>query len=308
MALLLYSTPGPAEPWLAGLRQALPHVEVRTRENEGDPGEIEFVVAAQTPPGALARYPRLRLVISLLAGVERLLADPDLPDAPVARAGAPDGDAMITEFVILHVLRHHRDMPAFAIAQRNAEWLGRRPRPARERRVGFMGLGNIGRPAAERVRDLGFDVAGWSRTPKSIAGVASFHAADGLTPFLARTDILVNLLALTRETENILSARTLELLPEGASVINLGRGQHVVDADLIAALDSDRLAAATLDVFREEPLPPEHPFWRHPKITVTPHASRTILPDTLVPQVAENVRRVLAGEPPVQLVDRTRGY
>lgn len=308
MALLLYSTPGPAEPWLAALRRALPEVEIRTPDAAGDPREVAFLVAARIEPGALARYPALRLVVSLLAGVERLLADHDLPDVPIARAGPPDGDAMVTEFAILHVLRHHRDMPALALAQREAEWLDLRPIPARERRVGFLGLGNIGQPAAERVRDLGFDVAGWSRTPKSIGGIESFHGPDGLAPFLERTEIVVNLLALTPETEDLLCARTFALLPKGASLVNLGRGQHVLDADLIAALDSGHLAAATLDVFREEPLPPDHPFWRHPKVTVTPHASRTIFPEALVPQVADNVRRVLAGEPTVGLVDRARGY
>lgn len=308
MALLLYSTPGPIERWLEALRAALPDMDIRTREDAGDPADIDYVVAAMAPPGVLATFPNLKLIISLTAGVEKLLADPDLPDVPIARAGAPGGDAMINDFAMLHVLRHHRHMPAFAIAQRNAEWSRLPSLATSERRVGIMGLGNIGLPVAERIRDLGFPVASWTRSPKSEPGIESFHGPDGFAGFLARTDILINLLAVTPETENIINAETLALLPKGASVINLGRGQHVNDADLIAALDSGHIEAATLDVFRQEPLPSDHPFWAHPGITITPHASRSILPQNIVPQVAENVRRVEAGEPPLQLVDRTAGY
>ena len=308
MALLLYSTPSPIDRWLDVLRSALPDMDIRTREEVVDPGEIAYVVAAMVPPGVLATFPNLRLIISLTAGVERLLADPELPDVPIARAGAPGGDDMINDFAMLHVLRHHRHMPAFAIAQQNAEWSRLPSLATSDRRVGIMGLGNIGGPVAERIRDLGFRVASWTRSPKSVPGIESFHGPEGFADFLARTDILINLLAVTPETENIINAELLGLLPKGAAVINLGRGQHVVDADLMAALDSGHIEAATLDVFREEPLPADHPFWAHPGITITPHASRTILPQNIVPQVAENVLRVEAGQSPLRLVDRAAGY
>lgn len=308
MALLVYSTPGPPDPWLAALRAGLPEMDVRTLDTGGEPADIEYAVVAGAPPGALAAYPNLKLIITLLAGVEGLLADPDLPDVPVARAADPHGDDMITDFALLHVLRHHRNMPEFALAQRDGEWLRLRPKPKAERRVGFMGLGAIGRPAAEHIRDFGFAVAAWTRTPKSIPGIENFHGPEELPGFLGGVEILVNLLALTRETEDILSAKTLALLPKGASIVNLARGHHIVDADLIAALDSGQLAAATLDVFRQEPLPAGHPFWAHPRITITPHASRSIMPARIVPQVVQNVRRVEAGEPPLQRVDRAAGY
>lgn len=308
MALLVYSTPGPAEPWIAALRAGLPDLDIRTRDEAGDPADIEFAVLAMAPPGALAAYPNLKLAVCLLAGVEKLLEDPDLPDIPIVRAGAPDGDELMSEFALLHVLRHHRNMPEYVASQRSGEWARIAPKPARERTIGFMGLGNIGLPAAQRIRDAGFAVRGWSRNVKSEDGIETFHGSDGLAAFLGGTDILVNLLALTPETEDILNAETLALLAQGAAVINLARGQHIVDEDLVAALDSGHLAGATLDVFRREPLPPDHPFWAHPRITITPHSARSILPDRLAPQIVDNVRRVQAGEAPLQRIDRAAGY
>jgi glyoxylate/hydroxypyruvate reductase A len=171
-----------------------------------------------------------------------------------------------------------------------------------------MGLGLIGLPCATLVRDIGFQTASWTRTPKSVTGIENFHGADGLEPFLARSEIVVNILPLTADTENIVDARTLAMLPAGASVINIGRGQHVVDDDLIAALDSGHLAGATLDVFRQEPLPGDHPFWTHPGITLMPHTARKSRPDQVAPQVADQVRRLRTGEPLTQLVDRGAGY
>ena len=166
----------------------------------------------------------------------------------------------------------------------------------------------VGLACATLVRDVGFRVAAWTRNPKTVPGIENFYGADGLEAFLARCDIVVNLLPLTQATENILSARTFAMLPKGAAVINIGRGQHVVDEDLIAALDSGHLGAATLDVYRTEPLPAAHPFWGHPGIPMMPHTARKSRPDHVAPQVAENVRRLRAGEPLLQLVDRDAGY
>jgi glyoxylate/hydroxypyruvate reductase A len=199
-------------------------------------------------------------------------------------------------------------MPGFHAQQRALVWDKKAVLLAAERRVGFMGLGVIGLPCAGLIRAIGFRTAAWTRTPKSVPGIENFHGADGLGPFLARSEILVNLLPLTADTENILDARAFAMLPPGACVINIGRGQHVVDADLIAALDSGHLAAATLDVFRKEPLPTDHPFWKHPGITLMPHTARKSRPDHVAPQVADQVRRLRAGEPLTQLVDRGAGY
>lgn len=308
MSILFYSALGAMDTWRSALRKALPQHAIWVSGETFDPAAVTVLVAGRLPPGAMAAYPNAKMIVSLLAGVDGLVQDKTLPDIPIVRAGAPDGDAMMTEFVMLHVLRHHRDLPALLQAQREARWSTDRPIPAAQRRVGFLGLGNLGRPAAERIRGLGFPVAGWSRSRHEIPGITCFHGADGLTALLQRSDILVNLLALTPETQDILNARTLAALPGGAAVINAGRGHHVVDEDLLAALDSGHLKAATLDVFRTEPLPPDHPYWRHPKVTVIPHASRAIFPESLIPQVAENVRRLEAGQPLLQQVDRTRGY
>lgn len=245
----------------------------------------------------------------LRAGIDDLLADPDLPDhVPVARSAQPGGDAEITEYVILHVLHHHRRMPEHAAAQSRGEWLRLDRVPAGERTVGFMGLGLIARPAAEAVRDLGFRVVIWSRTPKDIPGMESFHGPGQLAAFLARTEILVNLLAVTPETRNILCRRTFDMMQEGAAIINIARGEHLVERDLVAALDSGRLRAATLDVFRTEPLPADDPLWRHPGITIMPHCARRPRAANIIPQVVDNIRRLRAGDPLVQLVDRDAGY
>ncbi len=308
MSILFFSALGAMETWRGALRAELPRHTIWIPGESFDPAAVEVVVAGRIQPGALAGFPRLKMIVSLLAGVDALLQDKTLPDVPLVRASAPDGDTMMTEFVMLHVLRHHRDLPALLEAQRESRWSTERPIPTARRRVGFLGLGNLGRPAALKVRELGFPVAGWSRSKHDIPGITTFHGRDGLAALLQSSDIVVNLLALTPETENILDARAFALLPKGAAVINAGRGQHLDEEALVAALDSGHLRAATLDVFRVEPLPPTSPLWLHPKVTVIPHASRSIFPESLIPQVAANIRRLNAGEPLQQVVDRGRGY
>lgn len=309
MAVLLLSTIGPMAPWADMLRAALPDMDIRTWPDAGDAGEITCLVVARVPPGVLGGFPNARLIVGLRAGVDDLLSDPDLPaGVPVVRAGDPDGDAQISEYVLMHVLRHHRNMPDFIAAQARCEWINPAVAKASERTVGFLGLGLIGLPCARMVRDIGFRVAAWTRTPKSEPGIESFHGAGQLGDFLARSEIVVNLLAVTDETKDILCAANFARLPRGASVINIGRGQHVVEEDLMAALDSGHLAAATLDVYRTEPLPKESPLWRHPRITVMPHTSRRPRAADIVPQVAEHVRRMEAGRALTQTVDRKAGY
>lgn len=309
MAVLLASTVGPAERWTDALRAALSDEELRVYPDIGDPDDIDVALFARRQPGLFPRLPNLRLIIGLQAGVESLLDDPELPsDIPIVRSTQPGGDRMIAEYVLLHVLRHHRDMPHFLANQRNKVWEKPPVLLARERRVGFMGLGVIAHPCVVLVRDLGFQTASWTRTPNNMDGVENFHGAGGLEAFLNRSDIIVNVLPLTEETEDILDARTLAMPPPGANIINIGRGQHIVDGDLIAALDSGHLGHATLDVFRTEPLPEDHPFWVHPKIAVMPHTARLSNPSRVAPQVAENIRRLRAGEPFIQPVNRKAGY
>ena len=309
MTVLLASTVGKPERWIEPLAAALKGETLRTDPDAADLSDVEVALFARKNPGLYARLPNLKLIIGLQAGVDSLLDDPELPpDIPITRAGRPEGDRMIAEYVLLHVLRHHRNMPFFLANQRAGIWEKPPVLEASERRVGFLGLGIIAMPCATLVRDIGFQTAAWTRNPRTVPGIENFHGADALEPFLARCDIVVNVLPVTAETENILCARTFAMLPKGASMINIGRGQHVVDADLIAALDSGHLEAATLDVYRTEPLPTDHPFWKHPGITLMPHTARLSRPDHVAPQVAENVRRLRAGEPLLQLVDRDAGY
>ena len=309
MSVLLASTVGPAERWIEPLQAALSGEDFRTDPDAADLSDVDVALFARKSPGLYARLPNLRLIIALQAGIDSLLDDPELPpDIPITRAGRPQGDQMIAEYVLLHVLRHHRNMPYFLANQRAGIWDKPEVLEASERRVGFMGLGIIAMPCATLVRDVGFQVAAWTRNPKSVPGIEIFYGADGLEPFLARCDIVINVLPMTQATENILCARIFDMLPKGAAIINIGRGQHVVDEDLIAALDSGHLAAATLDVYRTEPLPTDHSFWAHPNITLMPHTARKSRPDHVAPQVAENVRRLRAGEPLLQLVDRDAGY
>jgi glyoxylate/hydroxypyruvate reductase A len=309
MSILLISTVGPMAEWLKELKSAFPNEEVRGAPDIGDPAKVEIALVAMQGAAALAQLPNLKLIVALRAGIDDLVAAPGIdPRIPICRAQEPGGDKMIDEYVLMHVLRHHRDLPAFAAAQARREWINLPVKFAEERNVGFMGLGVIALSAARRVRDLGFKTAAWTRTPKTEPGIESFAGRAQLAPFLKRTDILVNVLAVTPETANVVNAETLALLPKRASFINIGRGDTVDDAALIAALDSDHLSHATLDVFRTEPLPGDHPFWAHPKITLMPHTSRRPRAARIIPHAVENIRRFRAGQPLLQIVDRRRGY
>ncbi|MDB5405381.1 MAG: glyoxylate/hydroxypyruvate reductase [Rhodospirillales bacterium] len=307
MALLL--TPlGPPPEWLRHFKAELPDLEVRLWPEVGNREEIEIAAVGSLPHGELALLPKLRMIASLFAGQDLLLGDPRLPDVPIVRTDTAEGSQSMTETVLLHVLRHHRFLPQYHDQQQRRAW---KPLPRlrpRDTRVGIMGLGPLGLAAARTLRDYGFDVAGWVRRPREEPGIAIFHGPDQLAAFLARSTIVVNLLPPTPALRDVLNRETFALLPKGASVINLGRGTHVVDADLIAALDSGQLGAATLDVFRQEPLPPESPLWAHPRISVMPHVARRLEIDEIVPRIAENVRRLDAGQPLVNLVDRGLGY
>jgi glyoxylate/hydroxypyruvate reductase A len=308
MILLLIPTFGGAEVWRRAFAAAMPELEVRVWPELGNAGEIEAVALGVPPAGALRKLSSLRLIVSLTAGTDGLLRDPDLPAVPIVRSGDPSGDAMMNETTLLHVLFHHRHMPDYLRAQARCEWIKRPITPARERKVGVMGLGMIGLAAAKMLASFGFAVAGWVRHPRPGGEIEIFSGADRLAAFLNRSEILVNLLPLTEDTRGIVRAETLAMLPAGAAVINLGRGDHVVEADLMAALDSGHLAAATLDVYPVEPLPGDSPLWRHPKITVMPHVARRLLPEDVAPRICEILRQFRAGAALTGLVDRKQGY
>ena len=284
-------------------------VEVRGWDAPGAPEEADYALVWEPEPGALARLPNLKAVFSLGAGLDHLVGE-DLvpPGVPVIRMVDAALTAGMTEYVLYHVLRFHRFMPQYEAQQRDIAWRELPQIPARERRVGLLGLGVMGRAAAEALVSLGFDVAGWSRAEKRIDGVASYHGERQLGRFLARTDILVCLLPLTPQTENILGAGNLARLPEGAFVINAGRGGHCDEAALLAALDSGHIRGAALDVFAHEPLAKASPLWRHDAVHITPHIAAKTLPATAAQHVIDNITRLRAGRAPTHVADFSRGY
>jgi len=309
MAILVISSPTRMEAWNAEIPAALPDEDVRVWPDYGADEDIEIVIIAEPKPGLFEKLPDLKLVIAQRAGVEDLVAAlRGLPDVSLCRAQGPDGDRMLDDYALLCVMHHHRHFPDLIAANATGDWINPGVSFTHERTVGLMGLGIIGLSVARRLRDSGFKVITWTRSGSDEPGMVHFTGPDQFGDFLGQSEILVNLLALTAETENILNAETFAQLPEGAALVNLGRGEHVVDDDLIAALDSGHLNAATLDVFRQEPLPAEHPFWAHPRVLVMPHIARRPSPDFLTPQLIENIRRFRAGEPLLQPVDIGRGY
>jgi len=276
--------------------------------NIGDPADIEFVLAWGPKKGAFKEFPNLKAIFCLGAGVDHLIGR-DLPDGvPVVRLVDPGLTRGMREYVIYWTLHYHRRFKEYADSAAAGEWRQLPQADTRKRRVGILGLGVLGADAAAHLCALEFDVAGWSRSAKALDGIESFHGTDGLAAFLARTEILVNLLPLTPETTGIINAENLSQLPKGAVVINAARGPHVVDDDLIRALDDGHIAAATLDVFHTEPLPDDHPFWAHPKINITPHAASLTVQETAAVAIADNIRRIRAGEPPAPIVDPETGY
>ncbi len=310
MSLIFYSKSDPWEDWAPALRRELPDLDLRHWEDSGDDAAVRFALVWRPPEGELRdRFPNLEYIFSLGAGVDALLADPSLPEgAPVVRMVEEALIVGMTEFVTLHVLRHHRRQRELADQQRDKVWAVVPTPLAPARRVGLMGLGVLGADAARVLTALHFDVASWSRTPKSMDGVTSFHGPAGLDEFLARTEILVALLPLTPDTRGILDRSLFDRLPQGACLINAGRGGLQVETDILAALESGRLAEATLDVFETEPLAPESPLWTHPRVVVSPHMASISSPSTGAAEVASNIRRIEAGEPPHNIVDRKVGY
>ncbi|MCZ6742727.1 MAG: glyoxylate/hydroxypyruvate reductase A [Alphaproteobacteria bacterium] len=309
MAILFLSDAEPVTAWADALANELPDEVIRINTGPDDDGDVEFAVVWQPATGRLARIPGLRAIFSLGAGVDHVFADTELPaDVPVFRLIDPMLAAQMAEFVVMNVLWHHRGMDQYAADQADRRWrLLDLPRTAR-RRVGIMGLGVLGSAAARALAEFGFPLAGWTRTARDWPLGEAFHGRDGLRPFLSISDILVCLLPLTPETEGILDASAFAALPSGAALINAARGGHVVEADLLAALDSGALGAATLDVFDTEPLPQGHPFWAHPRVRVTPHVAAITYGDTTAREIALNIKRFRAGAPMSGLVDRRRHY
>lgn len=310
MTLIFFSESDRWDDWAGHLRREVPEVTLRHWDEPGDDAEVRFALVWNPPRGELKRrFPNLEYIFSLGAGVDALLDDPDLPaGVPVVRMVEEALVIGMTEYVALHVLRLHRRQSALEAQQRAKVWEQIATPLAPDRRVGLMGLGVLGSDAAAALTALRFDVASWTRTPKDLPGVTGFHGESGLAPFLARTDILVALVPLTDQTRGILNAELFAQLPAGAGLINAGRGGLQIEADIIAALDSGRLSEAVLDVFSTEPLPADNPLWEHPGVTLTPHNAALTGSATGAREVAGNLRRVLAGERPRNIVNPDAGY
>lgn len=310
MAVLLSTKAHTMEEWKRALLAVDPTLEIRMFPDAGDPASIEAAVVWTSHDMAeLKRYPNLRLIVSMGAGVDHLFRPPGPPaGVPVARLVDVLLTSAMSEWVLLNVLRFHRQDAEYRAQQAARIWEELEAPITSKAGIGILGLGELGSDAARKLGMLGFPVMGWTRRAKAVDGVENFTGTDGLLAMAARSRMLVCLLPLTPETRGIVNATVLRAMPRGGFLLNAARGGHVVDADLLAALDSGHIGAAALDVFEPEPLPAEHPYWSHPKVVLTPHAASITIPESVAPQVVENIHRVRAGRPLINLVDFAAGY
>ncbi|ABD06355.1 D-isomer specific 2-hydroxyacid dehydrogenase, NAD-binding [Rhodopseudomonas palustris HaA2] len=285
-------------------------IEFVDHRTDGANADIRLAVAWYPPDDAFAHYPNLRAVCSIGAGVDNITACPSLrADIDVVRIVDSAQAQMMSGFVLWHVIWHQRRFATYLAQQRDAVWQRIRQRNPREVPVAILGYGEIGQKVAADLAALGFPVMVWSRSPKSTpAAIRGFHGREGLAAMLGETEVLVNLLPLTQETQGILDGELFDRMRRGGYLIHVGRGEHLVDQDLLAALDSGQLAGAALDVFAAEPLPPTHPFWRHPNIVVTPHDASDVSVDSVAATLVATANAIRAGRRPPHAIDRARGY
>ena len=312
MILLYYNNDRDPVAWIESLKAAGPEFEIRQWPDAGSPGKIDYALLWNPPKELFQGMSGLKAVFSLGAGADHLLRVPGLPPVlPLVRVAEPDLTHKMSEYVVLQVLIHHRHQRAYDESQNHREWRPLSQRAAAQVRVGVMGLGVLGQDAATKLHTLGFQVAGWSRTPKNLEGIDCFTGDSELTPFLNRSEILVCLLPVTKHTRGILNRGLFEALAKGEIgpvLINAGRGALQVEEDILAALEAGTLRAATLDTFVREPLPPESPLWSHPRIAVTPHIAAASDPGAIAAYVIGQIRRFEAGDGLENLVDPERGY
>jgi glyoxylate/hydroxypyruvate reductase len=308
MSFVYKADPNRAATWSRIFAQHLPDMPFRVWPDVGDPAQVRFLAAWLPPEDLGETFPNLEVLFSVGAGVDQLNLDRLPAHVHLVRMIEPALVATMAEYVAFAVLALHRDMPLYVAQQRERVWREQRVRPAGASRVGVMGMGMLGRAALVQLRALGFDCAGWNRSHRDEPGARCYTGQGELDAFLARTDILVCLLPLTDSTRGLLDRRMFEALPADAAVINVGRGGHLVERDLLDALDSGRLRAAILDVCDDEPPAADHPFWTHPKIWLTPHIASTTQPESAAQAVLSNLARYARGETMHGLVDPRRGY
>lgn len=294
---------------IAQLRQNIPELDIYVFPEVGNPEEIDAIVTWKPPLGVMKKFPNLKVIISLGAGVEEILKDPNLPqNVPIVRIVEPRVTSRMSEYILLAVLRFHRQAFTYQTLQKDQHW---KPLPLPKTsscNIGILGLGVLGLDAARKLNHLGFPIRGWSRTPKNLDGIKCFHGQEQLELCLSKCQVLVCLLPLTPETTGILNHDTFAALPQGAYLINVARGQHLVEQDLLEALDSGQLSGACLDVFSQEPLPDNHPFWSHPRITITPHVATQTDSEYWTEQIVDAVNCLREGLPLKNLVDCQKGY
>jgi glyoxylate/hydroxypyruvate reductase len=294
----------------AEFARSAPRVELVDHAAGAPAGDIRLALAWHPPDDAFERYPNLQAVCSIAAGVDNIMACPSLPPGvDVVRVIDPGQAQMMSGFIAWHVIGHQRGFAAFRAQQRERIWQRRDQRRAQDVPVGILGNGGIGQRVAADLAQLGFPVMSWSRTAKPISAAApGFHGPAGLAAMLGETEVLVNLLPLTPETRGILNGDLFERMRRGGYLVQVGRGEHLVEADLLAALDNGRLSGAALDVFSAEPLPPTHPFWYHPQIVITPHDASDVSIGAVASTLAVTADAIRAGQRPPHAIDRARGY
>ena len=312
MSILLASTDfwEDMEVWSNGLQNAMPEMDIKVYPDDGDVNEVEFAIVWKHPRGILKKYPNLKAILSLGAGVDHIISDPDLPEGlPIIRLV----DKKLTHEMCLHslhwVLHFHSDQYLYRSQQLKRQWIQQSSIQTEDRTIGIMGLGNIGRSIGELLVNQGFNVIGWGANKKSsITGIQYYFGQEQLSDFLSNTNILINVLPLTSNTANILTKNELSLLPKDSFIINIGRGGIINEDDLLALLDEGHIKAVALDVFAQEPLPENNSLWEHPSVYITPHIAGQSNPNSAAQTISENIHLIQKGELPYPIYSASNGY
>ena len=312
MSILLASTDfwEDMEVWSNGLKNAMPEMDIKVYPDDGDVNEVEFAIVWKHPRGILKKYPNLKAILSLGAGVDHIISDPDLPEGlPIIRLV----DKKLTHEMCLHslhwVLHFHSDQYLYRSQQLKRQWIQQSSIQTEDRTIGIMGLGNIGRSIGELLVNQGFNVIGWGANKKSsITGIQYYFGQEQLSDFLSNTNILINVLPLTSNTANILTKNELSLLPKDSFIINIGRGGIIDEDDLLALLDEGHIKAVALDVFAQEPLPENNSLWGHPSVYITPHIAGQSNPNSAAQTISENIHLIQKGELPYPIYSASNGY
>ena len=310
MRILLHRADGKTEPWIKDFAKYLPEAEVEIWHAGEKNRACDYAVVWSPPEAMLPELAQVKAIFVTGAGVDALLKFNDaLPShIPIIRLEDAGMALQMAEYVTHSVLRYFRRLDEYEVQARAGQWLPLPQHPKEDFAIGVLGMGVLGTRVLEALAPFGFPLRGWSRTEKSMAGVQCFHGAEGLDTFLRGSRVLVCMLPLTQDTNNLINRTNMSKLPQGSYLINVARGAHVAEPDLLSLIKSGHIAAATLDVFRNEPLPAQHPFWQEPRITITPHISALTLRRESVQQIAEKIRKTAQGETAAGVVDRNRGY